>query len=158
MNIKTKEKTNIKNSLTGMTKKYKKYLIIIFSIILGFTFTTAFAIEKITYNQSNMLEPGVFGGTKTDSLKNYIGGMFDLLIAIAVVLAVVMIIIGGFEYMTTDSWQKHSQGIERIKDALIGLGLALVAYIILWTINPCLVDFTKQNGCEQINTLLQVQE
>ena len=135
-----------------MNKKYKTIFSIVLFVILSFTFTTTFAIEKMTYNQ---LEPGVFGGTDTTDLGTYIGNMFDLLIAIAVVLAVVMIIIGGFEYMTTDSWQKKSDGIKRIKDAFWGLGLALAAYLILWTINPCLIDFVGQKGCDSQNQILK---
>jgi hypothetical protein len=102
-----------------------------------------------------MLEPKLFKGVDVSNLSTYIKSLFDFLIAVAVALAVIMIIIGGFEYMTTDSWKGKSDGINKIKDALWGLALALLAYLILWTINPCLVDFTGGNGCSTPNQLLK---
>ena len=149
-----------------MKNIYKKIynintLIFLCSLVLGFFYTITFAkVEKIEYT---LLEPGVFTGSASSSAANttdlisYIGSMFDLLIAVAVVLAVVMIIIGGFEYMTTDAWGKKDDGKKKIKDAFWGLALALAAYLILYTINPCLVQFTGSNGCEQVNKLLEVK-
>ena len=136
-----------------MNKKYKKIFIAVSLIILSVTFIPVFAIEKLEYE---FLEPGVFGDqiTKTTSLSTYVGQMFNLLIAIAVALAVIMIIIGGFEYMTTDSWGGKDEGKKKIKDAFVGLGLALISYLILYTINPCLVQFTGGEKCDEKNQIL----
>ena len=56
------------------------------------------------------------------------------------VLAVVMIVIGGIQWMGTDSIFDKNEGRERIKNALFGLLLMLSAYTLLNTINPQLVD------------------
>lgn len=77
---------------------------------------------------------------KTD-IKTYIPGVFKLVIGIAGVLAVLMIIIGGVEYITTDAIQGKSEGKERIQNALLGLILVLVSWILLYTINPKLTVF-----------------
>src|SRR5689334_12127314 len=63
-------------------------------------------------------------------------------IAIAVVAALTFIIWGGIEYMTTDSWSGKNDGKTKIQDALYGLGLALVSWLLLYTINPTLVSFS----------------
>ncbi len=75
-------------------------------------------------------------------LSTYLPGMFKLLIGIAGVLAVIEIVIGGIEYMSTDSISGKSDGKERIKRALLGLLLAILAWFILKTINPNLVSTT----------------
>ena len=84
-----------------------------------------------------------------------LGYVFNFGLAIAVVLALVMIIWGGIEYMTTDSWEGKNDGKTRIQNALYGLGLALASYLILYTINPCLVQFVPTpGGCTSTNTFL----
>ena len=90
------------------------------------------------------LVPGAFTGVGTQSSGNlgvFLGQAFNWAIAMAVVLALIMIIWGGIEYMTTDSWSGKDDGKTRIRNALWGLGLALISYLILYTINPNLVDF-----------------
>ncbi len=72
---------------------------------------------------------------------DYVPIVFNLSIGIAAILAVVMIIMGGLQYMSTDAIQGKSDGKNRITAALLGLGLALAAYVILWQINPNLVRF-----------------
>jgi hypothetical protein len=67
-------------------------------------------------------------------------GVFNLLISLAAVFAVLMIVIGGFQYMSTDAIQGKSAGRERIKNAIFGLILVLGAYLILYTINPKLLE------------------
>lgn len=61
-------------------------------------------------------------------------------IQLAGMLAVIMIIVGGIQYVSTDSWSGKSDGKQRIQAALGGLALALASYIILNTINPALTD------------------
>ena len=80
-------------------------------------------------------------GIDSSSLPSLLGTVFNLGIAVAVVLALIMIILGGIEYMTTDAWTKKEEGRQRITDALLGLGLALVCWLLLDIINPTLVTF-----------------
>lgn len=79
------------------------------------------------------------GGGAT--LQTYLPGMFKLAIGIAGVLAVIQIVIGGLQYMTTDIISSKSAARERITAAITGLLLALGAYILLNTISPNLVKF-----------------
>ncbi|HEY4496044.1 MAG TPA: hypothetical protein VJC04_01665 [Candidatus Paceibacterota bacterium] len=72
----------------------------------------------------------------------YIKGAFNLAIGVAAVLAIIMIVIGGIQYMSTESIGGKGAGLKRIKDAVLGLLLALGSYVILLTINPALVNFS----------------
>ncbi len=89
-------------------------------------------------------------------LGTFLSRIFDLGIAIAVALAVIMCIWGGIEYMTADAWMGEQDGKKKITDALWGLGLAIASYVILFTINPCLVQFTATVGGQCTNQLLVV--
>ncbi len=73
-------------------------------------------------------------------LSGYLNTMFKLGIALASGLAVIMIIIGGIQYMSTDAVSGKSDGKDRITSAIYGLILALASYVILNTINPKLLN------------------
>jgi RsiW-degrading membrane proteinase PrsW (M82 family) len=62
------------------------------------------------------------------------------MLALAVVLAVFMITVGGFEYMLSGAADTKSDAKKKIWDAVWGLLLALVAYLLLYTIDPNLVS------------------
>ncbi len=72
----------------------------------------------------------------------YINGVYTFMLGIVGLLAAIMMIIGGFQYLTSagDSG-KIGAAKKRITDALIGLALALGSYALLYTINPDLVSF-----------------
>ncbi len=74
-------------------------------------------------------------------LGNYINLMLKVIIGIAGVLAVVMIVIGGIQYMSTDAFSGKEEGKSRITNALLGLVLLAGSFMILNTINPNLVNF-----------------
>jgi hypothetical protein len=75
-------------------------------------------------------------------LGTYVPFIFNLLIGLSAVWAVLMIVIGGFQYMTTDAVMKKTQGKERIKNAVFGLVLVIAAWIILNTVNPNLLKLS----------------
>jgi len=70
----------------------------------------------------------------------YLNAMIKLIIGIAAVLAVVMIVIGGIEYMTSELISSKEAGRKKIQEALLGLLIALGAYALLNTINPDLLN------------------
>lgn len=85
------------------------------------------------------------------SLSEYLQWVFKFTLAATGFLAVLMIVIGGVEFMiggANESMRK--EGKSRISNALWGLLLALGAWLILYTINPELLklDFTLQTTDE----------
>jgi hypothetical protein len=71
---------------------------------------------------------------------NYLNIMIKIIIGIAAVLAMVMITMGGIEYMTSELISGKEAGKETITHAILGLVIALGAYLILYTINPQLLN------------------
>jgi hypothetical protein len=76
----------------------------------------------------------------TADLSGYLESLFEIGVSVAGALAVIMIVIGGIQYMSTDAIGGKEAGKERITQAVWGLLLALVSYLILLTINPQLVQ------------------
>jgi hypothetical protein len=84
-------------------------------------------------------------GQKTISvpyLAEYIAAIYQYMVGIATILAIVMIMYGGFRWITAAG---NPETIGRAKDtivsAIIGLAIALGSYTILNLINPNLVEF-----------------
>ncbi len=73
-------------------------------------------------------------------LASFLNGFYVLMIAFGAVLAVIMIIIGGFQIMGSESYSSRDAGKTRIRQAILGLLILLLSYLILYTINPELTD------------------
>ncbi len=80
-----------------------------------------------------------FDATKSNSFSTYLNLMIRLIIGICAVLAMLMIVVGGIEYMTTELVSHKDEGKKRILGAIGGLILALGSYVVLNTINPDLL-------------------
>lgn len=92
-----------------------------------------------------LLQPDIINGEAGDqesSLGNYLSLLFKTLIGLAGALSVLNIVIGGFEYILSEVPGVKTSGKERIRNSLIGLILALAAWLILYTINPDLVNLS----------------
>ena len=158
-----------------MNKKIIKFIAGFVSIVILSMFFS-FSVSKLTYadnTTSNNEDTHLYtplsgtstfsqlgsgmtsdGKVNTADLTTFLKDLFDFGIAIAVALSVIMISWGGVLYMTTDSWFGKEDGRGKIKNALYGLALALVCWLILYTINPCLVDFAAGSGCSVRNQIL----
>lgn len=84
--------------------------------------------------------PGITGSYDTSSLSGYLQTVFQIGIGVAAGLAVIMIVLGGIQYMSTDAIGGKEEGKDKITSALWGLLLALISFVILNTINPALVS------------------
>ncbi len=92
-------------------------------------------------------EDGVADVTSTSSLPSFANQVAQIMIGIAIALAIIMLIMGGATYMTSGSFSKKGQAKSRMTQALIGLLLALGAVLILNTINP---NLTSTEGIEDV--------
>lgn len=91
------------------------------------------------------LEPDAFEGfnkaTGAGQLGEFLSQAFSFGLAIAAALAVIMIVWGGVEIMLSESVFSKDAGKKKIQDAIWGLLLALVSWLILYTINPKILDW-----------------
>lgn len=91
------------------------------------------------------LEPEAFTGftptSGADQLGQFLSQAFQFGLAIAAALAVIMIVWGGVEIMLSESVFKKEDGKKKIQDAIWGLLLALASWLILYIINPEILNF-----------------
>jgi hypothetical protein len=126
-----------------MFKIYKKEMYVFGAIFLLFLMiyiifpAIAFAEENLVF----LTEGGVPGISSNSNFNDFLNASFKIGLAVAATLAVVMITVGGFEYMGSESVFSKTAGRERIQNAIIGLLIALLIWIILYTINPNLLNF-----------------
>ena len=108
-----------------------------FGLFIFSSFSFAF-VSHAQYNYS-LMEP-IPGFEQASSFPDYILAIYKFGIWTVGISALLMITIGGFMYMTSAGNTSKSGGAkEIIKDALIGLVVALAAYLILYVINPDLI-------------------
>jgi len=103
-----------------------------------FGFVQTFAQTDINYTPLSRNPPLI--GTTVTSVPDLLNALLGLSVGVAAVLAVIMLAIGGFKYMTTDSMFALGNAKEQIANAIIGLLIVLTAILILRTINPEIVS------------------
>jgi len=81
----------------------------------------------------------------TKGFGSYLNMMIKIAIGIAAVLAMIMIVMGGIQYMTTELVSGKESGKKTITNAILGLLLALGAFAILNTLNPDLLNIGLSN-------------
>lgn len=84
--------------------------------------------------------PGLDAIKENTTLAGYLSTIFKVAIGLTTFLAVVYLIIGGIQYATTEALSGKGEGRTHMTNAILGLVLALSAYLILNTLNPDLVN------------------
>ncbi len=79
------------------------------------------------------------GAVRVNFLGQYVDLVYRYMVGVVLVVAIVMVVYGGFLYLVGSTSGNVSRGKEIIRDALMGLILVLAAYAILNTINPATV-------------------
>jgi hypothetical protein len=92
------------------------------------------------------------------SLSDYFQYAFNLMIALAAAASVFMIVWGGFQYVTTDSWFDRKRGKERLKNSIYGLLMVICAYLVLKTVNPKFVELPTSIPAIKVSPLIMKQQ
>jgi hypothetical protein len=114
-----------------------KYLVYIFAFLSSFGATAGTVFAEYRPLSRNL---PIIGQNWNIGIPALLEAFLGISVGIAAILAVIMLAIGGFKYMTTDSVFKMGDAKEQIANALIGLLIVLAAILILETINPNLVS------------------
>lgn len=118
--------------------KNKKIQFVLVACFLFFvSFSTSFSaveykmLEKLPYINPN---------GEAVSLTTYLSGAFKLAFGVAILLAVFQLSFGGFKYLTEESFTGKTNARGKINNAIFGLVLIFVSYLLLNFINPDLVN------------------
>jgi hypothetical protein len=119
----------------------QKIIILIFLIILSFFAVFFYSSQAQAAKYNYTLMESIPGFSDTADFPTYILNIYKFGIWTVGIAALLMITIGGFMYMTS-AGNTASAGTAKkiITDALLGLGMALLAYTVLYIINPDLVN------------------
>ncbi len=106
--------------------------------IPGFSFSKAVFSKG---GESGLIQPaGVSTVTEdyveTTFIADYVTAMYRYLISISTIIAIIMIMIGGLQYVLAAGSGDVGKAKTRIKNAIIGLVLLLSVYTILYLVNP----------------------
>ncbi len=82
--------------------------------------------------------PTIPTGT-TPTLAVYMKGIFTAAVGLAIVFAVLMIVIGGIQYIVAQTPFAIGEGKSKITNAVVGLFILLISAVLLNTINPGLL-------------------
>lgn len=130
-----------------INKKRKKTIYAFSCLVLGLFFFLSTAAPTLatapqTFNYTPMEQiPGY--GAPSDFF-DYIAVLYRFGIGAVGIAALIMLAIGGFMYITSagnNASMEKAKGV--ITDAIVGLLLAVSAYILLYTINPDLVKLKR---------------
>jgi type IV secretory pathway VirB2 component (pilin) len=98
-----------------------------------------------------------FNPSGENKIGGYLNVMIRIFIGICAVLAVIMIVVGGIEYMTSELISNKENGRHRITGAIFGLVLALGAWTLLNTINPDLLN-TELKSLENVTVNVTLED
>ncbi len=90
-------------------------------------------------------------------IAEYISGLYRYSVNFAGIIGTVMIIIGGFQYLTAGGdVNRVKAGKQRIADAIMGMLLLIGSYVVLYTVNPDLVTLRSISlrGVDPLATLM----
>lgn len=113
---------------------------VVFAILIALFY---FADNVLAQGETIQMEeiPGQTGATGRNNLIGYLESLYTFGIAIAAILAVFMIALGAFLYVVTSAGNasKIADAKKMITNAIVGLVLALIVWLILFVVNPDLI-------------------
>jgi len=117
-------------------------------------FTEAAAQGKTAEEPNILLQVPLLGYTKAKNIAEYIKNVYQASLYLIIPFIIVMIIAGGVLWILAGGdKQIIAKAKERIKHALIGLGIALFSYVILYTIGGTLLTVFQAPQLEYIQTI-----
>ena len=97
--------------------------------------------EPLAYKLLVPEVPGSAVNPDDAEICSYLGAMFLLLMIVCAVLSVIVIVIAGTQMVIgASSPGARSDAKDRLTNAIIGLFIALLSYVVLYSINPKILD------------------
>lgn len=102
----------------------------------GDTNTTQF-VPLANYNNSQKFQKAI----NSNSLPNYLNAVFEILLSIGALIAVIRLIWAGYLYMgSADMWSTKEQAKQMFRDTILGLLILFGVYLVLYQIDPNLLN------------------
>jgi len=120
------------------TKKIYKFVRLVLLSLLPFVAPMAVCAGSYVAREA------IPGSPRRNNFIQYLGDLYGFGIAVAAILAIFMISFGAFVYIVSSAGNSAKMGNAKdmIFNAIYGLIIALIAYLILFVVNPDLVRGT----------------
>lgn len=131
--------------MTFLQKIKNKKKLIFINLILLICFSLP--ILSLTANNGyQLLEPSIIINNNNQQpenygLKEYLQTAYVLLLVLVISAVVFWFIVGGLEYILSDTLNSKIGGKNKLMKALLGLAIALSSFLLLNLINPDLLNF-----------------
>lgn len=73
-------------------------------------------------------------------LAGFVSGLFKFAIVIGAMVAIIRLVYAGYLYMGSDMWSSKGKAKEVIGDVVLGILLLLAVWLILYQINPDILN------------------
>ncbi len=123
-----------------MKPSKKVVIVLVLTAVLLPFYTVSAEVDTPEYDPISVI-PGVEEKGPVPPLGEYLNIIFDLAVGVAVILATLQLTYGAVLYMTSDVVGKKEESKERMRSSIFGLLLLLSTYLILYQINPEMVEF-----------------
>lgn len=105
------------------------------------------AFVPLETEQQSPLFTGIF---QSGNLADLLNKLFFAAISIGAILAVIKIMWAGYLYMASELWTKKQTAKDTLANAIIGLLILLAIRLILYQINPQLLNLDILTGVTKI--------
>ncbi|OGE82384.1 MAG: hypothetical protein A3B10_02815 [Candidatus Doudnabacteria bacterium RIFCSPLOWO2_01_FULL_44_21] len=109
--------------------------------ILSIVLTLAFVLTPVALAQFQTPSPGGTGLPGDDRVSTFVLRIINIALAIAGLIAVLFLIIGGFRYITSAGNEETAEQAKKIiTNAIIGIVVIILAFVIVRVISNALVS------------------
>lgn len=119
---------------------------IVVTILCATPFVTFAIFDPFAQSKVILLKPieAIVGaGTEfSPDIPMFFRTAYKLALGLASALAVVMIVLAGFEYIASESFGGKGEAKEKIKQAAMGIVLLVLTYVLVYTVNPRMLQFS----------------
>ncbi|OGG45009.1 hypothetical protein A2673_02880 [Candidatus Kaiserbacteria bacterium RIFCSPHIGHO2_01_FULL_50_13] len=127
-----------------MANIYKKFRDYIHSLYTAGMYQAVFNLtdDNLSPALSQIVNPN-------QDLATFINNAFKIAISVGAILAVMRIAWAGYLYIASDLWPSKQKGREILQDVALGLLLLIAVYIILYQINPDILNLDAIRSLRQ---------
>ncbi len=112
---------------------------LITGVVVGMVLLTA-GMGPVYGVAKNLADPNTFGasqinpGGTVNSFESFAASVINFILGLLGIIAVILILIAGWQWMTADSEDKVKEARKRLVNSVIGLAIVALAWVIAYAI------------------------
>ena len=124
-----------------ISQLFKKVSVFQAAQVLGIVFVFALALAPVAFAQLNIPSSGGTGLPNDSSATSFIFKIINIALAVAGLIAVLFLIIGGFRYITSAGNEETAEQAKKIiTNSIIGIVVIILSFVIVRVIANALAN------------------